>query len=294
MAEITIRGQAYALDLFKGLESDALDEKLLEINGVGEKTLPKVRETVLSALADEAEKAADGKCHNFKKCGNESEEGHAYCANCYLKWQKERFEREDRETRPLRVNAQERLEKAGGFYTRYYKSEDPQEWPEEVRKAFLAAEVAIAEGDRQAVEASNKDNLNPGLFTVARFHYFRVRNYLAVAGYHSARISAKGVFKGLPSFAQRKLQDAMTEAEKAMRKADKLEGYPKTRQLQAVARTMRNVLSAARKERTSLNREGAESFYGGEGAAIGDSLSDDQINKLNRQHKRRQAKARGN
>ena len=293
MAEITIRGQAYALDLFKGLESDALDEKLLEINGVGEKTLPKVRETVLSALADEAEKAADGKCHNFRKCGNEAEEGHDYCANCHLKWQKERFEREDRKTRPIRVNVQERLEKGRGYYVNYYNDEDPAKWPEKVRVDFLAAVAAIAEGDRQALEAANKDNLNPGLFQVARFHYFQVQNHLAVASYHSARISAKGVLKGLSNFAQRKLQDAMREAEKAMRKVgiDKLEGYAKTRQLQATARAMRDVLSAARKERHSMSKVKADDFYGG--AAIGDFLSDDQVKKLNRQHKRRQAKARG-
>ncbi|GMR19118.1 MAG: hypothetical protein BMS9Abin34_244 [Patescibacteria group bacterium] len=286
MAEITIRGQTYVLDLFKGLEGNALDEKLLEINGVGAKTLPKVRETVLSALADEAGKTA-AECRNFEKCGNHAEEGHAYCTGCHLKWRKEQISREDRETRPQRVNAQERLKKAHEFYARYYKSGD---WPQEVREAFLAAEAAIAEGDRLALEAMDENDPNPGLFKGVRWNYFQVRNHLSVASYHSARISAKGVLKGLSNFVQRRLQDAMREAEKAMREADELEGYKKTRQLQNASRAMRDALSTARKERTSINKVEADDFYGG--PAIGDFLSDDQVRKLNRQHKRREQKAK--
>ncbi len=285
MAEITIRGQAYALDLFKGLEGDALDEKLLEINGVGEKTLPKVRETVLSALADETSPA----CRNFDKCGNEAEEGHAYCANCYRKWQKEQVSEEDRETRPKRLNSAERLEKACGFYVSYYKDEDPQEWPQEVREAFLAAQLALTEGDSKAKEAANEDDPNPGLFKVARWHYFQVRNHLAIASYHSSRISAKGVLKGLSNFARRQLEEAMGDAEKAMVKAGALEGYKKTRQLQVASRVMRDALNAARKEKASMNKPKAAEFYGGvgEGAVIGDSLSEDQLKDLERLHRRK-------
>jgi hypothetical protein len=251
--------------------------KLLEIDGVSQETLPGVWEKVL--------------CRNFEKCGNQAEEDHAYCTDCYFKWRKEQVEQKDCETKLLRVNVQERLEKARGFYVRYYKREDSEGWPKEVRKAFLAAEAAIAEGDRRVLEAVNENNPNPGLFRVVRFHYFNACNHLAVARYHSARISAKGILKGLPDSVQRQLRDAMRKAKGEMREVDKLKGYKKTRQLQNAARAMCDVLSAARKERLSPNEGDAESSCG-EGAVIGDFLSDDQVRKLNHQHRRRQDKTR--
>lgn len=295
MAEIKIKGQIHDLDQFKGLEGEALDKELLKISGVGPKTLPTVRDEVLSALAD----AETANCRNFDKCGNEAEPGHKYCTDCHLEWRRQQVSQEDRETRPLRVNVQERLEKAHGFYARYYRSEDTAEWPEEVRDAYLAAEAAIAEGDRLALEATSEDDPNPGLFKGARWNFFQVRNHLAVAEFHQARISAKGVLKGLSNFAQRRLEEGIAEAEKAFKAADKLDGYKQTRQLQDAARAMRNVLSAARKERNSMNRVEAGDFWGGGGASIGDLLSDDQAKNLNRQYKRKKraeakARARGN
>ena len=251
--------------------------KLLEIDGVSQETLPGVWEKVL--------------CHNFEKCGNQAEKDYDYCADCHLKWRREQVEQKDCETKLLRVSVQKRLKKAQEFYARYYKREDSERWPKEVRKAFLAAEAAIAEGDRRVLEAVNENNPNPGLFRVVRFHYFNACNYLAVARYHSARISAKGVLKGLPDFAQRQLQDAMREAKEAMCEADKLKGYKKSRQLQYAARAMRDVLTAARKERPSPSEGDAESSCS-EGPVIGDFFSEDQIRKLNRQDRRRQARTR--
>jgi hypothetical protein len=282
MAEIKIKGQTYDLSEFKGLEGDALDKRILGLKGVGEKTLPSVRGKVLSAVAD----AKTANCHNFKKCGNQAEAGHEYCSECHLTWRRKQVSQEDRDTRPLRVNVQEQLDKDRGFYVRYYKDEKPAKWPQEVRDAFLTAEAAIAEGDRLALEAVSEGDPNPGLFRVARWNYFQVRNHLAVAQYHQTRISTEGVLNGLSNFAQRQLGEAMAEAEKAMRAAEKLDGYKKTRQLQDAARAMLRVLSSARKERDSMKKVKAGDFYGG--AAIGDFLSDDQVKKLNRQHKRSQ------
>lgn len=266
MAGVIIEGQV-----------GTLAGKLLEIDGVSQETLPGVREKVL--------------CHNFEKCGNQAEKDYDYCADCHLKWRREQVEQKDCETKPLRVSVQERLKGAQEFYTRYYKSKDSEKWPEEVRKAFLAAKIAIAEGDCRALEAVNENNPNPGLFKVIRFHYFNVCNHLAVASYHSARISTKGVLKGVPDFAQRQLQDAMRKAREVMCEADKLKGYKRTRQLQYAARAMRDVLFAARKEHLSPNEGDAESSCD-EGPVIGDFLSKDQIRKLNRQDRRRQARIR--
>lgn len=292
MAEIKVRGRTITFSIadFEGLEGSELDREILKLRGVGDKLLDKARGLILEALADEILVEADGRCRNFSKCGNQAEEDYPYCVECHFKWRTKEAKRKDGETRPLRASVEKWLESARRFYARYYQSDKPAKWKDEVRESFAAAEAALAEGDRFAREAMDRENPSPWLFKVARAHFYLVKNHLSTAEYHSARISIKGLLKGVPNYAQKKVRAAMKGAEESFAAAEGLSGRKLTRQLATAASAMQKARSAAQKERDRLNKADPRDFYGKHGKhgrAIGDQISEEQLKELDDLDRRR-------